>query len=286
MFQTWWLWPYGILNLCLVHLPSFWLTGWYSLNKLCIQSTISGLVIFGHSLWKWCSTTPLSTWKSTNQRKVCALDTGLTHTLFITFICFTGDIFQLCTKFDVYTLFNSEASDSMVNMMHKVHPCEATEYHVVLADWIVMDLFQCSSSGLLQSYTHAGRFCFLPITAVICNTACNFAKTRVIRLHRVNVVLNMLVSGQKLRSWLKMTNFGWIWYQQQRTFAFYNVSWTTLTNKLHASWFQLRHIFWIHFITMSVSFFNSVLVSIQLLWNIKQPGSLASNKELLHSSDC
>jgi hypothetical protein len=128
------------LHSCLVHFPSFWLIWRYFLNKLCMQSTISGLVIFGHSLWQWGSTTPLPTWKSTNQRKVCALDTALTHKLFITFTCFTVDIFQLCTKFDVYTLFNSEASDSMVNMMHKVHPCETTEYNLVLADWTVMDI--------------------------------------------------------------------------------------------------------------------------------------------------
>jgi len=144
-----------------------------------MQSTISGLVIFGHSLWQWCSTILLPTRKTTNKWKVRALDTALTHKLFITFMCFTGDIFQLCTKFDVYTLFSSEASDSTVNMMHKVHPCETTEYHLALADWTVMDIFQCISSGLLQSYTQAGHFCFVSITALICNTACNVAKTRI-----------------------------------------------------------------------------------------------------------
>lgn len=80
----------------------------------------------------------------------------------------------------------------MVNMMHKVNSRETTEYHLVLADWTVMDIFQCISSGLLQGYTHAGCFCFISITALICNTACNVAKTRVVWLHRVNVVLNML----------------------------------------------------------------------------------------------
>lgn len=192
VFQIWWLWPYGILHSCLVHLPSIWLIWRYFLNKLCMQSNISGLIIFGHSLWQWCSTTPLPTWQSTNQRKICVLDTALTHMLFMTFMCFTGDIFQLCTKFDDYTLFNSESSDSMVNMMHKVHPCETLEYHLVLAEWTVMDIFQCISTGLLQSYTHAGRFCFISVTELICNTACNFTKTRAIWLHRVNAVLNML----------------------------------------------------------------------------------------------
>lgn len=79
------------------------------------------------------------------------------------------------------------------------------EYHLVLADWTVTDIFQCISSGLLQSYTHAGYFCFTSITALICNTACNTAKTRVIRLHRVNGVLKMLEC--QVRSY----KAGWGW---------------------------------------------------------------------------
>lgn len=80
----------------------------------------------------------------------------------------------------------------MVNMMHKAHPCESTEYHLVLAYWTVMATFQCISSGLLQSSTHAAHFCFSSVTALICNTACDFAKTRVVQLQGVNVVLKML----------------------------------------------------------------------------------------------
>jgi hypothetical protein len=97
-------------------------------------------------------------------------------------------------------------------MMHKVHPCETTEYHLILADWTVMDIFQCTCSGLLQSYTHAGRFCFISIRALTCNTACNFATRRVVRLHRVNVVFNMLEcqvgSYEAGWRWLTLTEFG------------------------------------------------------------------------------
>jgi hypothetical protein len=49
-------------------------------------------------------------------------------------MCFTVDIFQLYTKFDVYIHSSILKLDSGVNMMHKGHPCEPIEYHMVLAD--------------------------------------------------------------------------------------------------------------------------------------------------------
>jgi hypothetical protein len=64
--------------------------------------------------------------------------------------------------------------------------------------------------------------------------------------------------------WRPMVGFG------SRTIeSIHFVSQTLLTNELHASCFQLRHIFWIHFIPMSMPFFNSFILTIQLFWNSK-----------------
>jgi hypothetical protein len=144
---------------------------------------------------------------------------------------FSVDISQLCTKFDVDILFNSEASHSAVKHDAQSMSMWNNTIPSGLSLLAVTVTVQCIYSGPLQNYTKAARFCFNSISSLSCNNACNFAQTMSFQCDPVTICQ----MPNKVRSIADSKQY---FVKIKGTFKFWNVSMYAL-NKCNKKFYYI-----------------------------------------------